>query len=96
MVGSQIGSGEHGGDAGHPARRIDVKGADARMGMRRANDNAVKRVRRRQIGDVTPAPPHEARVFQTIDAAPQERLGHAGCMELGSCEGKCSHVQMVP
>ena len=52
-IGSQIRSGEHGYDARHPARRIDVEPTDARMRMRRANDHAMKRVRRRQIGDVT-------------------------------------------
>ena len=57
-------------------RRIDVKRADARMRVRRADDNAMKRVRRSQIGDVAPAPLHEARVFYTVDAAPQQWFGH--------------------
>ena len=63
--------GEHGRNALHPTRRVDVDRYDARMGMRRADDDAVQRVRRREIVDVTPVSPHEAFVFQAIDAAPQ-------------------------
>ena len=53
------------------------------MGMRRAKDDAMKRVRRRQIGDVTPVPSHEARVFKTINAAPQQWFGHVGLYGTG-------------
>jgi hypothetical protein len=41
------------------------------MRMRRANDDAMKRLWRHEIGDVAPAPAHEAIVFKAIDAAPQ-------------------------
>jgi hypothetical protein len=41
------------------------------MRMRRADDDAMKRVGRHKICDVAPAAPHEALVFEAIDAAPQ-------------------------
>ena len=71
IVGGQFLSGEHGRNAGHLARRIDADRCDARMRMRRANDDAMKRVWRHEIGDVAPAAPHEALVFEAVDAAPQ-------------------------
>jgi hypothetical protein len=39
--------------------------------MCRANDDAMKRVWCRKIGDVTPAPLHEALILKAVDAAPQ-------------------------
>ena len=71
IVGGQFGSREHGRNAGHFARRIDADRGDARMRMRRANDDAMKRVWRSEIGDVAPASPHEALVFEPVDAASQ-------------------------
>ena len=71
IVGGQFLSREHGRNAGHLARRIDADRGDARMRMRRTNDDAMKRVWRHEIGDVAPAPPHEALVFESVDAAPQ-------------------------
>jgi hypothetical protein len=71
IVGCQFGSREHGGHAGHLARHIDADSCDARMRMRRADDDAMKRVGRHEICDVAPASPHEALVFEAIDAAPQ-------------------------
>ena len=71
IVGGQILSREHGRNAGHLARRIDADRCDARMRMRRTNNDAMKRVWRHEIGDVAPAPPHEALVFESVDAAPQ-------------------------
>ena len=71
IIGRQFGSREHGRNAGHFARRINADRGDARMRMRRANDGAMKRVWRHEIGDVTPASPHEALVFEPVDAASQ-------------------------
>ena len=39
------------------------------MRMRRANDDTMKRVRRREIGDVAPEAPHEALVSGTRNVA---------------------------
>src|SRR5262245_43334619 len=55
--------------------------------MRRANDDAMQRVGRDEIGDIAPAPPHEAIVFNAVEAAAQERLGHVSCMERGHAKG---------
>ena len=71
IVGSQFLSREHGRNAGHPACRVDADRCDARMCMRRADDDAMQRVRRHEIGDVAPASAHEALVFKAVDAAPQ-------------------------
>ncbi len=71
IVGGQILPGEHGRNAGHLARRIGIDRNDARMCMRRSNHHAMKRVRRHEIGDVAAAPPHEALVFEAVDAASQ-------------------------
>jgi hypothetical protein len=71
IVGSQFYSREHGRNAGHPARRIGADRNDARMGMRRANDSAMKHFWHHEIGDVAPASPHEPLVFEPVDAAPQ-------------------------
>ena len=71
IIGRQFGSREHGRNAGHFARRIDADRGDARMCMRRANDNAMQRVWRGKIGDVTPLPPYKALVFEPVEAASQ-------------------------
>jgi hypothetical protein len=52
-------------------RRIDADRDNACVRMRRANDDAMKRVWCREIGDVAPAALHESLVFQAVDAAPQ-------------------------
>ncbi len=71
IVGGQFGSREHSRNAGHLACHIDADRGNPRMRMRRANDDAMKRVWRHEIGDVAPASPHEALVLKAIDAAPQ-------------------------
>jgi hypothetical protein len=71
IIVGQFLSREHGRNAGHPARRLDADRCDARMGMRRANDGAMKRVWRHQIGDIAPASAQEALVFKAVDAASQ-------------------------
>src|SRR5262245_61765405 len=57
------------------------------MRMRRADDDAVQRIGRREIGDVTPASAHEARVFEAVEAAAEKRLCHVSCMERARCKG---------
>ena len=81
IVGSQFRPREHGRDALHLTRRIDADRGNARMRMRRTNDDAMKRVWRREIGDVAPAPLHEALVFKAVEAAPQQWLGHVKMYE---------------
>ncbi len=76
IIRGQIESGQNREDARHPARRVGEDRHNAGMRMRRADHHAVKNVGRRQIGDVTTTPPHEAVVFTTVDAAAQQRLGH--------------------
>ena len=71
IVGGQFNPREHGGNAGHLTRRVGADGDNSGMRMGRANDDAMQRVWRREIGDVAPAAPQESLVFQAVEAAPQ-------------------------
>ena len=62
-------------------RRIDIDGDDSRMRVRRADDEAVQRIRRREIGNVAAVSLHEAQIFKAVDAAAQQGFGHASCIE---------------
>ena len=65
------------------------------MRVRRANDRAMKRSWRRQIGDIPPASTHEAFVFEAIEAAAEEWCGHARCMQRLQRRGKMQASQKV-
>jgi hypothetical protein len=51
----EVGSGEHGADAGHRERSRRVDAEQACMGVRRAGERGVQRVREAQVGKEPPA-----------------------------------------
>ena len=65
-VGRHVGAGEDGDDAGRGGRRRRVDLADARMGVRRADENAVQGAGQLDVGDEAPAAEEKAAV---LDAA---------------------------
>ena len=83
IVGGQLLAREHGRNAGQFARRIDADRGDARMCMRRANDGAMQRVWRHQIGDVAPCPRTKRSSSSRLRLRPNNGSVMESCMEPG-------------
>ena len=90
IVGSQLKPGEHGRNAGHLTRRIDVDRDKARVRMRRAHHHAMQRVGCREIGDVAPAPPQEFSSSRRLMLRPNNGSVMSGFMEPEDDEGNSS------
>src|SRR5207253_1243074 len=79
----ELGSGQHGDDAGNAERSGAVDSLDPRVSMRAADDRGVQHPGEAQIVDVPATAGQQPAIFLALDGGP-ERRGHGCC---GSISG---------